>query len=217
MKRFASMLLVLITINTQAQKKERLPLVFRIGFAISDIKTDDPSVGSGTGVVKFEVGVETIIPITKNKNDKMLAFNPCVLYLPTGYNPEKNAVYKSSVKYISLQLPLIFLKSSNKTFFLGAGPFVNFALSGKNQSFSGTSTSMKFGNSITDDRKRIDVGGLVKAGKIVDDFIFGSKNGIAFGLQYNIGLIDVTPNDKKSTAKGYLKTSTIEVYTAFVF
>ena len=218
MKKLIFIIVALATLTAQAQKKERPIVIIRFGFHSTNVKVNDPDKLGTSAEWHFKYAVETILPIIKMKNDQIIGFNPGISYSKTGYKSENNFLQSSKTSYISLQLPITYFNSGGSSIFLGAGPFINYALSGTHQTvYNAPFTKSTFGNSINDDRKPFDAGLEFKVGKILPDFIAGSKNGILAGLQSNIGLIDLTPNDKKPTAKSYLYLRSFDIYTAIVF
>lgn len=212
MKQIISMLLFIVAINVQAQKK--LPIIFRLELQNSNVKKNDPRVRKATPELNLGAGIETIIPLTKNKKENIsgIALNPAISYLQTGYKPITNDfLYIVKVNYASLQLPVTYYVANDGfSVYGGVGPYLNYALDGKYKiNAIDPYTKFKFGNSTKDDRKQFDEGILIKVGIIMKNFVFG--------LQKNIGLVDLTPNDIQPSAKSFLKVKSFELHVGYCF
>jgi hypothetical protein len=212
MKKIFTTLLITITVNAHAQKK--LPFIFRLELQNSNVKKNDPSVPKASPLLNIGAGAEIIIPLAKSKDDDKSGFalNPALSYLQTGYKPQTNDfLYIAKVNYASLQLPITYYLADDRfSIYAGVGPYLNYALSGKyNVNAIDPYTKFKFGNSTNDDRKKIDEGILIKVGIINKRFLLG--------FQKNIGIVDLTPNDSKATAKSYLRVKSFELHVGYYF
>lgn len=82
-------------------------------------------------------------------------------------------------------------------FFLGAGPYVSFAVSGEQKFTTGntsTKSDLEFGNDNDSNLKRTDAGLNFLAG-------FELNNGFNVGAGYGLGLVDLRPNGEGGNGK----------------
>ena len=211
MKNIILAFFVCSSIAVKAQSK--IPFYLRVEMNQSNVKNSDGRIQKGPGAINLGGGIETIIPLIKGKTANLLAFDPSVTYLPTGYKT-LNSTYKVKVNYIAIALPLIYASNlgiiqklmgyhsvntdDQYKFFFGAGPYFNYAVSGK---FMLTSIDdykkMSFGNGINDNRTATDAGAAIKLGMKIPRCLVG--------IQKNIGISNVIPNDRISNGS-YIKT-----------
>ncbi len=211
MKKIILIFVFLCSIAAQAQYK--LPLYLRVEMNQSNVKNSDDRIQKGPGAINLGAGIETIIPLIKGKTANLFALDPSVSYMPTGYKTN-NSTYKVKVNYIAVSLPLIYVSNfgiiqklmgfhsvntdDEYKLFFGAGPYFNYAVSGK---FMLTSIDdykkMSFGNGVNDNRKTTDAGVAIKAGIKIPRCLVG--------IQKNIGTANVIPNDRRSNGN-YIKT-----------
>lgn len=159
--------------------------------------------------INVGVGLETILPFKKSKNDGNIVLYPNLSLLKTGYRNFRGGEFR--VNYLSLGLPICLeafsLSSTRKEgVIFGAGPFINFAVNGKFKIDPNDFKSMSFGNSTNDNRKGTDAGFLLKAA-------LRTKK-LYMGMQYNIGLTNVIPKDRISN-DSYIKTRNIQFYLSY--
>ncbi len=127
------------------------------------------------------------------------SFQPAINFVQKGTKSENTngpVTEKSSTSVNYIEMPLNFLFNVNQgksggTFFIGAGPSIAFAVSGKTKFDDGTnsvSEKLKFGNGTDDDMKRMDLGA---------NFITGYrfKNGLLISVNYNAGLSNLIPGE----------------------
>lgn len=170
--------------------------------------------GEGTGELKpkilptFQVGGILDIGITE-----ALAVETGISLQGKGYKLEDEILgvsFKSTASALYLQVPAhIMYKGSG--FFVGLGPYVGYAISGKVKAEAGgnsESEDISIGNTVDDDLSPIDFGVGIQAG-----VSFGS---IRIGAGYDLGLSDTTPKDARED--GYSsKNTVINVFAAYMF
>lgn len=163
-----------------------------------DGETDNGNTHAG-----FTGGLIVDIPAGSN-----FSFQPALNFVQKGTKDEQTSggiTEKAKLTVNMLEVPLNFLynaRSNAGTFFVGAGPSIGFALSGKLKYTSdGTSLSsdLNFGNSDNDDLKGLDIGANALAG-------FAFPNGLMVAANYNLGLNNLFPgsnNDGSSLKSHY--------------
>ena len=199
--------------STIIKAQFKIPFYLRLEMNQSNVKNSDSRIQKGPGAINIGGGIETIIPLIKGKTANLFAFDPSISYLPIGYKTN-NSTYKVKVNYISITLPLIYASNfgvmqklmgyhsvntdEDYKFFFGAGPYFNYAVSGK---FMLTSIDgykkMSFGNGVNDNRKATDAGVAIKLGMKIPRCLIG--------IQKNIGVSNVIPTDRRSNGS-YIKT-----------
>jgi hypothetical protein len=165
------------------------------GVAISNLnfKVNDVSVSAKTKT-GFTAGVFADVPMGIS-----FSFQPGLYYVRTGTTVattimDQPVSAEMSINNLELPLNIVFNAPTNTgTFFIGAGPSVTYALSGKVHDSDGTNSDIHFGSSADDDMKRFDFGTNFTTG-----FIF--KQGLLAAVNYNLGLSNTSPqatgNDK---------------------
>ena len=104
-----------------------------------------------------------------------------------------NADYESeSIKLTRISVPVALLFSKNfdndNKLYFGAGPNFKYAVAGKsNINYDAEMRKIKFGNTVDDDMKRLDLGLHLRGG-----FDFGS--GASLSLFLNYGLVNIDPH-----------------------
>ena len=191
--------MVLISINTYAQN---IRISFSTGVAIANYKSRvDGKTESGKAKPGLTIGVLADIPIAKH-----FSFQPAVNFVQKGTKDEQTAgivTEKVSININCIEVPLNFLYNSRgKTgnFFVGAGPSVAIAVSGKAKYDDGAtklSENIHFGNSDNDLMKPFDLGANFMTG-------FSLNNGAMFSLNYNAGLNNLFP---KGSDDGWLRSN----------
>ncbi len=118
--------------------------------------------------------------------------------------------FKSTANLLYLQVPAHLLYRGNG-FFVGAGPYVGYAVSGKVKAEVAGNTdseTLSIGNSVEDDLSPIDFGVGIQAGI--------SLGAIRVGAGFDLGLSDTTPKDARED--GYsAKNTAISVFAAYMF
>ena len=185
---FISLACIAILVNGNAQNTR---IGFTAGTAIANYVA---KVGGETDKAKSTVGITAgivvEIPIAKN-----FSFEPAINFVQKGTKDEQSSgglteKVKLSINCIELPLNFIFnARGYNGNFFIGAGPSLAFAISGKWKLDDGTTTatqSLKFGNGDNDDLKRFDLGANFITG-------YNFNKGLQFSVNYNAGLSNLIP------------------------
>lgn len=205
MKRIIFALALFSNMAVQAQKK--FPLLIRGDFGISNIKA---STGKGNSTFALGIGAETFATLIPVGETGSLVINPNLSYLHTGYKTTVGGDVR--VNYMSLGLPVMYELNGLSTkeelgLMFGAGPFINFAASGKFRNLSVDDfKKMSFGNGTADNRKSTDAGLILKSAIRVQK--------IYLGMQYNYGTSNVIPKDRISNGS-YIKTRNFLFYVSY--
>lgn len=189
MKKILLSAAVLMSITAYAQK---IRIGFTTGVAIANYKSKvDGNTESGNAKAGFTAGVLADIPAGNH-----LSFQPALNFVQKGTKDEQTyggVTEKIKLNINCIELPLNFLYNSrgkNGNFFVGAGPSLAFAISGKAKYDDGTnklSEKIKFGSGDEDFMKPVDLGANFIAG-------YTLQNGISFCLNYNAGLNNLFPH-----------------------
>lgn len=122
--------------------------------------------------------------------------------------------YESSISLLYLQVPAV-IAFQNDQFYIGAGPFAGFGISGKSKvKASGgginidESETAKFGNSEDDDISPLDVGLRMEAGV--------KLNNLRIGANFDLGLSDLIPKDSRDDS-GKIHSTVIGISIGFMF
>lgn len=198
MKKLLLITLVLISLNTYAQK---MRIGFTTGVSVSNYQSKvDGEKGSGNAKAGFTAGLLLDVAVGKH-----FSFQPALHFIQKGTKDEQTVLgttvkVKINVNYI--EVPLNFLYNSrgkSVNYFIGAGPSIAFALNGKYKFSDGSSSlneTLKFGSSDEDFMKPLDLGANFVTG-------FSLPNGIMFSVNYNAGLNNLFPH---GTDDGTLKS-----------
>jgi hypothetical protein len=111
-------------------------------------------------------------------------------------DPDYDSEAKLTINYIEIPMNVLYRPTMQKIrFFLGAGPSVAFALSGKDKGKENGvpySAKVKFGNNPDeDDMKRLDLGANFLAG-------IETPGGFVVSFNYNLGLSNLAPGNDGS-------------------
>jgi hypothetical protein len=161
------------------------------GVAISNLnfKIDNESLNTKTKT-GFTAGVVADLPLGPN-----FSFQPGLNYVQKGTTDDETIdgqTFTAKISVNNLELPLNFLFNAHTSagnFFIGAGPSISYALSGKTSLTDGTnseSADIHFGNSSDDNMKRYDFGANFTTG-------FTFKGGLLLAANYNAGLSNLMP------------------------
>lgn len=151
------------------------------GATLSNYKAKD-DLGDETAKSKagFTAGLIANIPACKN-----FMIQTGAHWVQKGTKDEQ-AGDKVSITVNSIEVPLNFLYNSNG-FFIGAGPSVSFAVSGKGK-FNDLSAKMHFGNSDGDDMRGFDFGANALTG-------YQSPGGFLIMANFNQGFSNLVPGE----------------------
>ncbi|HNU88731.1 MAG TPA: porin family protein [Ferruginibacter sp.] len=183
MKKLLPVALIIISVNTYAQK---IRVGFTTGVSIANYKAKmgDES-ESGKAKAGFTAGVLLDLSIGKH-----LSFQPAVNFVQKGTKDEEtvyNTTEKVTLTTNYIELPLNLLYNSRGrigNFFIGAGPSIAVAISGKYKYSDGVNSineNIKFGTGDDDMMKPVDLGANFITG-------FSLNNGLMFSVNFNAGL-----------------------------
>lgn len=192
MKKILLSAAVLISITAYAQK-------IRIGFTGgTSIANYQIKAGGETESTRFVAGFTAGI-IADIPGDipqyKHFSFQPAINFVQKGTRNEQSfggVTEKIKINVYCLEMPFDFLYNSRgKTanIFIGGGPSLAVALSGKVKYDDGTiktSEDLKFGNGDEDYMRPVDFTANIIAG-------FSLNNGLMFSVNYNAGLTNLIP------------------------
>lgn len=208
MKKLLLSALALITITTNAQKVQ---IGFTSGIAIANLKSKvDGNSESGNAKAGFAAGILANIPVGKN-----FSIQPALNYVQKGSKDEEtygSITEKMKLVINCIELPLNFLFNSGGSttnFFIGAGPSLSIAVSGKVKYDDGTnklSEKINFGSGDDDLMKAVDLGANFITGVSLD-------NGILVSVNYNAGLNNLFPN---GSADGRLRSNYFGIKLGYV-
>lgn len=148
---------------------------------------------SGTPLTGFALGLFADVPLHKN-----LSFRPSLEYSFEGYHatPAGGTPLNIHVAYLSAPLDLVYHTNVfNKRFFVGAGPYMAYALNGT-YTEKGINTDMQFGNNYAagDNLRRMDFGANMMAGILMDrNFILGAT--------FDFGLKNIAPDGSAASVR----------------
>ncbi len=183
MKKLLPVVLIIISANAYAQK---IRLGFTSGVSIANYKAKMGGESqSGQAKAGFTAGFLLDLAIGKH-----LSFQPAINFVQKGTKDEQTIfntteTVKLTTNYIELPLNLLY-NSRGKigNFFIGAGPSIAVAISGKYKYSNGvtsTNENIKFGSGDDDMMKQVDVGANLVTG-------FALNNGLMFSVNFNAGL-----------------------------
>lgn len=150
----------------------------------------DGETDNGNSKTGLTAGVLVDIPAGKN-----FSFQPAVNFVQKGTKDEQTSggiTEKVKLTVNCIEVPLNFLYNApgnTGNFFIGAGPSLAFALSGKLKYDDGTNSGtedLKFGSGDNDNMKGLDLGA---------NFLTGYRfpGGLFLSVNYNTGLSNLTP------------------------
>lgn len=161
-----------------------------VAFANYKAKADDGTDESSNSKTGITAGVLADIPVSKH-----FSFQPAVNFVQKGTKDEETSggvteKFKLTVNCIEVPLNFLYNVPGNTgNFFIGAGPSLAFALSGKLKFDDGTNSvteNVKFGSSDNDDMKGLDLGANFMTG-------YCFPNGLFLSVNYNMGLSNLVP------------------------
>lgn len=126
----------------------------------------------------FQFGVSATKIITPK-----ISFQPSLLFVYGGTYRKGIDVNNTKYHVFLFKIPLDVVYQKNDKFFVGAGPFIGYAISGT-RTFRGSTYKIIFGNNLnTDDSKRLDAGINVMAG-------YTLKTDLLLKISFDLGLIN---------------------------
>ena len=136
-----------------------------------------------------KVGVNVNIPV----GDRLIV-QPGLFYATKGMKSEDDDVKTNiTLHYAEIPVNIIYMfnDANEGRFFVGAGPYLGIAISGKNITSGGTSAGtedLKFGSDSTQDLGRFDYGAQAFAGYFL-------RSGIFFRAAYQHGIGNLVPSE----------------------
>lgn len=173
-----------------------------VSFANMTASSQNISV-SGSNHTSFYVGGTVDIPV-----EGVFSIQPGLTFIGKGYKYSGSGAVvgvagnvEEKVSPFYLEIPVNILanfQAGDGKFFVGAGPYYAFGITGKHtltQTISSAPTSfnenIKFGNDANSDLKRGDFGLNFLAG-------YQLKNGLSFNASYGLGLSNILPDNTMS-------------------
>jgi len=188
---------IAFTLFVQIVSAQTVGIKGGINFANMSLSNDDFGV-SPKSIVGFHLGL-----VTDFKLQESLHFNTGILYSLKGFKMEiegESGTYKFNFLEIPMNLAYKFHVSETSNFFIQAGPYLGYALSGKEEA-DGESNDLEFGK---DNWKRFDYGLGFGAG-----LELGS---IVASLNYQLGLANLV-DDPDVT----VKNKVLQISLAYMF
>ncbi len=176
-------------------------------------KLDDNTKADNGIKLGFRAGVNVNIPITPDR----LVLQPGLFYSIQGMKAEKDGFAENiTLHYAQIPVNLIYMFNdpSEGRFFVGVGPYVGIAFSGKVKEhgggFADTTYSLTFGSGDDQDFGRIDYGAQVTAGYLL-------RSGIFFRGTYQHGIGDIYPSKHFAQPEAYANNTCIVVSIGYQF
>jgi Outer membrane protein beta-barrel domain len=142
---------------------------------------------NGNSIIGITAGVVADIP-----GGKHFSFQPAINFVQKGAKDEGEQGEKIKLMINCIEVPLNFLYNSSGdkgNFFIGAGPSLTYAISGRGKYDDGTnsvSVKLHFGKDPEDVMKALDLGANVTTG-------YSFHSGLLFSVNYNAGLSNLSP------------------------
>ncbi len=187
MKKIILLLMIIISINCYAQNV-RLGITSGISIANYNVKVDGEK-NSGSAKVGFLGGLLADISIRNH-----FSFQPAINFVQKGmqdkqtYNGNTEKA-KLNVNHVEIPLNFLYHTAGIGDFFIGGGPSLAFALSGKvkySDNTSSVSENIKFGNGDNATMKGFDMGLNLMSG-------YCFSNGLLISVNYNAGFLNLFP------------------------
>jgi len=158
-------------------------------------------------------GINVNIPITPDR----LVLQPGLFYSIQGMKSEEDGFANNiTLHYAQIPLNLIyqFNDPSEGRFFVGVGPYVGIAFSGKSKQHGGgsadTTVDLKFGSGADQDLGRIDYGAQAMAGYML-------RSGLFFRAAYQHGIGDLIPSESPLQTEAYANNTCIVLSIGYQF
>jgi hypothetical protein len=153
---------------------------------VNNVKYDD---GIKLGA---KAGLNFNLPLTPDR----LVLQPGLFYSTKGMKNEMTNGRKNNYTLHYVEVPLnlqyMFNDPSEGRFFIGVGPYLGIAVSGKNKSYGGTAgdstDKLTFGSEATEDLGRFDYGAAVNVGYLL-------RSGLFFRGMYQHGIGNLWPSE----------------------
>jgi len=188
MKKLFFIALVCVTSHFTV-KAQNTRFGFTAGTTFNNYKAKADSTNeSGKPKTGITIGVLVDIPVSKH-----FSFQPAVNFLQKRTTDEETPGGGTRLSVNCIEVPLNFLyntRGNSGNFFIGAGPSVAIALSGKYKISDDVnppvSLDVKFGKGDDDNMKRLDMGANFMTG-------YCFSNGLFLSANYNMGLSNLFP------------------------
>lgn len=193
---FYGLMAILFVISSlekvSAQSKVRFGLKGGVNFADMKYEPKDNTNGmpNSNSLTSYHIGLVADMPLTG-----FLSVQPGVMLNSIGTKAEyKNSTLgdytmKVNPVYVDIPVNLLFKAGigDNSKFYIGAGPYLGYGVSGK-VTYSAdtplgsgqTDHDIKFGNGNGDDLKSADIGGNILAGFEFNNLLVGAQYGLSF-------------------------------------
>jgi Outer membrane protein beta-barrel domain len=204
MKKIFFVLLTVIAVQVAFAQKGKAKVGITAGIAWSNLYDNVDGNEKTDARTGASVGLVLDAPI-----NPCWTFQPAVQYIQKGANIIKS---KDETKYIALryaELQLNFLKTTRSGIYAGIGPVLSFAMPSKTVTENSDGTSEKpltFGNEPINNYRGLDYGANAVIG-------VKCKSGILVGLNYTLGLRNLTP----AGAEPKQKTGSIGFKVGYLF
>ena len=185
----------------------QLNIGVKAGFNLANINASDSEFDTKF-LPTFQVGAIVDFGLTDN-----LGLQTGISFMGKGFKIDEEILgsdFVATSNQYYLQVP-VNLMYKNNNFFIGAGPYIGYGISGKYKSeFLGLEETddYEFGNSDEDDISPIDFGVGVQLGVMLGQ--------IRIGAGYDLGLANTIPSDKRADDE-YIRNNVINVFAAFMF
>jgi hypothetical protein len=156
-------------------------------------------------------GVNFNIPITPDR----LVLQPGIFYSIQGMKSEEDGFAQNiTLHYAQIPVNLIYMFNdpSEGRFFVGVGPYVGIAFSGKNKTHGGggpdKTTDLTFGSGADQSLGRIDYGAQASLGYLL-------RSGIFFRGMYQHGIGDLVPSESPLQTEAYVHNTCITISVGY--
>jgi Outer membrane protein beta-barrel domain len=201
MKKFIFPALVFTVFAAPVVHAQNTRIGFTAGVTMPQIKTEmDNEKYKSDSRLGFNLGIMADIPLAEQ-----FSFQPAFHFIQKGGKDNQDisgiaVKYNVILNYLELPLNFVYRSKGEKGHFIaGLGPSLAYGFSGKTKfSANGETENEKihFGNGDDDDLKPFDLGGNVLAG-------YESGNGIIVTFNYNMGLINLSPDSQSKWKNSY--------------
>lgn len=190
-----SYLFIIFVLIMNFPKAQKASFGVNVGATLASYKTGIESIPlTSKTKIGFSAGLTLSAPIAKT-----FSFRPELNFVGKG-GKQKEDDYEDNLSLNYIELPLNFVYNANTSsgmFFAGAGPSLNFGLSGKDKwkdNMESGEDDIKFGSGDDADFKSFEFGLNILAG-------YQFKNGFFVNAKYNAALNNIAPDDPEFDSK----------------
>jgi hypothetical protein len=213
MKKLMILAACVTTLSTAANAQIGFAPEAGLNLANMHYKLDDTTTLDNGIKLGARVGVNVNIPITPDR----LVLQPGLFYSIQGMKSDENGQTNNiTLHYAQIPVNLVyyFNDPSEGRFFVGVGPYVGIAFSGKNKFNPGnggteTTEDFKFGSGADQDLGRIDYGAQASAG-------YQLRSGIFFRGMYQHGIGDLVPSESPAQPEAYINNTCITISVGYL-